>query len=165
MMVEPIELHPIGYVRTDASPEAVRSSHEKLVSDIEVLEAFEAALEGIDGFSHVIALFWMHGLDEAARATLRVKPRGLLRHGLTEDELPTIGVFACDAPVRPNPIGLSVVEVLGRDGRRLHVRGLDAFDGSPVLDIKPYTADRSVTGTRAPGWHDELLRRSGASHV
>ncbi len=163
--IEAIMLEPIGYVRTDAAPERVKSGWDDLASEIEILEPFEAALDGIDGFSHLIVLFWMHGLREGARSTLRVKPRGLLRHGLAEDELPTIGVFACDSPVRPNPIGLSVVEALGRDGRCLRVRGLDAFDGSPVLDIKPYTADRRVEGARSPAWHDELLRRSGAKRV
>jgi tRNA-Thr(GGU) m(6)t(6)A37 methyltransferase TsaA len=164
-MAEPIQLRPVGYVRTLAAPERVKSGWETLTSDIEVLEPFEAGLDGIDGFSHVIVLFWMHGLADGVRSTLQVRPRGLLRHGLTEDDLPTIGVFACDSPVRPNPIGLSVVEVLGHDGRRIRVRGLDAFDGSPVLDVKPYTPDRCVTGTRSPAWHEELLRRSGAKRV
>ncbi|MBW3591443.1 MAG: SAM-dependent methyltransferase [Actinobacteria bacterium] len=76
--------------------------------------------------------------------------------------VPEIGVFAGDAPVRPNPIGLTVVELLGREGTTLNVKGLDACDGAPVLDIKPYTEDRIVADARMASWHEDLLRKTGA---
>lgn len=158
-------LTPVGYVRTEAADEEVKERWEELVSEIEVLPEYEPGLTGIDGFSHIIVLFFMHKLPPRGRSTLLVKPRGLLRYGLTLDELPTIGVFACDSPARPNPIGVSVVELLGRRGRFLRVKGLDAFDGTPVLDVKPYTPDRAVPNVKVPRWHEELLKRTGARRV
>ncbi len=161
----PISMRPVGFVRTEATREALKERFEELEAEIEIHEPYESALEGIDGFSHLIVLFFMHEVPEGERDTLQVKPRGLLRHGLTPEELPTIGVFACDSPVRPNPVGVSVVEVVERRGRSLRVKGLDAFDGTPVLDIKPYTPDRAVPEADAPGWHRELLRKAGAKRV
>ena len=160
-----IQLRPIGFVRRDAAREDVRARWEELESEIEVLEPYAPGLEGVDGFSHLIVLTYLHEVDQAGRGTLRVKPRGLLRFGLTLDELPTVGVFACDSPVRPNPIGVSVVRLLGRKGRMLRVRGLDAFDGTPVLDLKPYGPDRAVRGVAVPAWHEELTRRAGTDRV
>lgn len=160
-----IWLEPIGHVRTAVPRESVKESFERLESQIEVLEPYRDALTGVDGFSHLIVLFFMHELPEERRATLVVKPRGLLRYGLSPEDLPTIGVFACDSPARPNPIGVSVVELLGRDGRILRVRGLDAHDGTPVLDVKPYTPDRVIPTPKVPAWQEELLRRSGARRV
>jgi tRNA-Thr(GGU) m(6)t(6)A37 methyltransferase TsaA len=160
-----IALEPVGFVRTSASPEQVKTGWEELVSEIEVLEPFADGLTAIDGFSHLIVLTFLHEVPEGARPTLLVKPRGLLRFGLTLDELPTIGVFACDSPVRPNPIGVSIVQALGREGRRLSVKGLDAFDGTPVLDIKPYGPDRVIAEPAVPVWHEELIRRAGTKRV
>lgn len=163
-MNEPITLEPIGYVRHGLDDTAVKEQWATLVARIEIREDLAGGLELIDDFSHLIVLYWMHRLREGGRSTLQIKPRGLMRHGLTLEELPTIGVFASDAPVRPNPIGLTVVELLGREGTVLTVRGLDAFDNAPVLDIKPYTEDRMVAA-RMAGWHEELLRKTGARRV
>lgn len=160
-----ITLEPVGFVRTPASREAVKERWERLVSEIEILEPYEDALEGLDGFSHLIVLTFLHEVPEEARGTLQVKPWGLLRHGLRPEDLPTIGVFACDSPVRPNPIGVSIVDLLGRRGRVLRVRSLDAFDGTPVLDLKPFTPDREVRSPDVPDWHRDLMRRSGAPRV
>ncbi|MBI2237025.1 MAG: tRNA (N6-threonylcarbamoyladenosine(37)-N6)-methyltransferase TrmO [Actinobacteria bacterium] len=158
-------LEPIGYVRTRVSPEEVKAAWEELQSEIEILEAYEAGLTGIDGFSHLFVLTYLHEVSDEARSTMNVKPRGLLRFGLTLEELPTIGVFACDSPMRPNPIGVTVVRLLGREGRVLRVRGLDAFDGTPVLDLKPYGPDRVIPDVRVPGWHEELTRKAGTKRV
>ncbi|HZP89915.1 MAG TPA: tRNA (N6-threonylcarbamoyladenosine(37)-N6)-methyltransferase TrmO [Actinomycetota bacterium] len=160
-----IQLRPIGVVRHGGSREDVKARWEELESRIEVLEPYAAGLEGVDGFSHLIVLTYLHEVDDEGRATLLVKPRGLLRLGLALEELPTVGVFACDSPVRPNPIGVSVVRLLGREGRVLRVRGLDAFDGTPVLDLKPYGPDRSVPEIAVPAWHEELARRAGTDRV
>lgn len=158
-------LEPIGVIRTAASDEEVKASAEDLESSIEVFEPFEPALAGIDGFSHLFVLTLLDRVDEQGRTTFQVKPRGLLRLGLALDELPTIGVFACDSPVRPNPIGLSVVRLAGRDGRVLTVRGLDAFDGTPVLDIKPYGPDRIVADPAVPAWHRDLSEKAGTRRI
>jgi tRNA-Thr(GGU) m(6)t(6)A37 methyltransferase TsaA len=164
-MSPPFVLEPIGEVRHNHPDDVLKDQWHSLASDIELREDLEPGLQGIDGFSHLIVLFWMNRLPAEARSKLQIQPRGLLRLGLAPEELPTIGVFASDAPPRPNPIGLSVVELVGREGSTLHVRGLDAFSGTPVLDIKPYTRDRLVPDLKESGWHDELIRRTGARRV
>ncbi|KYH36804.1 MAG: Uncharacterized protein family UPF0066 [Candidatus Bathyarchaeota archaeon B23] len=116
-------------------------------STIRVYPQYCPGLLGIEAHSHLIILYWMHLRDdERHRGTLRVIPR---RH----EGAPLTGVFACRSPSRPNPIGLSVVELLGMEDCRLRVRGLDAFEGSPIVDIKPYLprAD-SVPDARVPEW-------------
>jgi tRNA (adenine37-N6)-methyltransferase len=160
-----IVLEPIGYVHHGAADDVVKEQWPRLVATVEVLEAYAEGLTAIDGFSHLILLFWMHRLREGGRERLVIKPRGLLRHGLTPEELPTIGVFASDSPARPNPIGLSVVQLLGREGRTLTLRGVDAYEGTPVLDIKPYSLDRSITDAKDAPWHEELIRKTGARRV
>lgn len=164
-MEPPYVLDPIGEVRHDHPDDVLRDEWHSLSTFIDIRPDLEDGLLEIDGFSHLIVLFWMHRLQEGARAKLQIQPRGLLRLGLSPDELPTIGVFACDAPPRPNPIGLTVVELLGREGTTLEVRGLDAFSGTPVLDVKPYTKDRLVPDLQESGWHAELIRKTGARRV
>ena len=136
-MEPPYVLDPIGQVRHDHPADVLKDQWHSLTTLIEIRPDLEDGLLEIDGFSHLIVLFWM----------------------------PTIGVFACDAPPRPNPIGLTVVELLGRDGPTLEVRGLDAYSGTPVLDLKPYTNDRLVPDLKESGWHADLIRKTGARRV
>jgi tRNA-Thr(GGU) m(6)t(6)A37 methyltransferase TsaA len=164
-MEPPFVLDPIGAVRHDHPDDVLKDQWHSLTTTIVIRPELEPGLLEIDGFSHLIVLFWMSRLPQEARSRLQIQPRGLLRMGLTPEELPTIGVFASDAPPRPNPIGLTVVELLGRDGTSLTVRGMDAFSGTPVLDIKPYTRDRLVEGLQESGWHAELIRKTGARRV
>jgi tRNA-Thr(GGU) m(6)t(6)A37 methyltransferase TsaA len=97
---------------------------------IEIHERYAEALDGIEDFSHLIILYWFHERDDRKnRKVLKVRPRGSEK---------IVGVFASRSPSRPNPIGICVVEYEGRDGNIIKVRGLDAIEGSPVLDIKPY---------------------------
>ena len=117
---ERITLRPIGVAyRTD----------EENVMRIEVYAEYAEALDGIEKLTHINVLYWMHRLTEKNRGKLKVHPRGDLNRPLT-------GVFATRSPVRPNPIGLTRVELLKRKGNVLFVKGLDALDGSPVIDIK-----------------------------
>ncbi|MCB1514637.1 MAG: tRNA (N6-threonylcarbamoyladenosine(37)-N6)-methyltransferase TrmO [Hyphomicrobiaceae bacterium] len=95
---------------------------------IEVDPPFDAGLRGIEGFSHLIALYW---LDRSRRDLVVQHPSHRIE--------PT-GVFALRSPVRPNPIGLAVVEVLAREGGRITIRAIDCADGTPLLDLKPYLA-------------------------
>ncbi|MDH5481757.1 MAG: tRNA (N6-threonylcarbamoyladenosine(37)-N6)-methyltransferase TrmO [Candidatus Bathyarchaeota archaeon] len=114
---------------------------------IRIFPEFCAGLKGIDGFSHLIILYWIHLRDnEEERRTLRVFPRKHEVHVET-------GVFACRSPSRPNPIGLCVVELLKIEGCVLTVKELDAFVESPIVDIKPYIprAD-SIPSARVPDW-------------
>jgi len=114
---------------------------------VEIFTEFQDGLKGIEEFSHLIILYWFHLRDnEKERGTLLVFPR---RHAVNVEK----GVFACRSPSRPNPIGLCVVELLEVEGGTLTVRGLDAFEGSPIIDIKPYLprAD-SIPNARVPSW-------------
>jgi tRNA (Thr-GGU) A37 N-methylase len=88
---------------------------------------------------------------------LKVKPRGLLRKGFKLEELPLVGVFALDSPTRPNPIGLTLVRLIKRDGCRLRVQGLDFFDGTPILDIKGYNPDYREENYSLPAWYIRLM--------
>ena len=162
-----IVLRPVGFVRTPLSDEEVKESWPHgIEAEIEVLEDYEEALTGIDGFSHLMIIFYMHKVTEEQRKVLRARhKRFITRFGLSPDELPLVGVFCLDSPHRPNPIGLTIVELLERLGRVLRVRGLDAYDGTPVLDIKPYTPSRRVMELRLPNWYLEVLEKLRARGV
>ncbi|MGD2200393.1 MAG: tRNA (N6-threonylcarbamoyladenosine(37)-N6)-methyltransferase TrmO [Candidatus Bathyarchaeota archaeon] len=130
------EVRFIGVVESAGDPSRIR-----------VYPEFCQALLGIEGYSHLIVLYWFHLRDdEGHRRTLRVTPP---RH----DGAPLTGVFACRSPSRPNPIGLTVVELEGVDRCKLEVSGLDAFEGSPVVDIKPYSPRGDmVPEAETPDW-------------
>ncbi len=107
---------------------------ERVDSDLSTILIYPQYVNGLDGleaYTCLHILYWLHlGDNPQKRATLRVIPR---RHGETEER----GVFSTHSPHRPNPIGLTTVELVKMDGGRLIVRGLDAFEGSPIVDIKP----------------------------
>ena len=128
---------------------------------MEIYKEFEEALDGLQGFTHIFVVSYLDRLKPEQVGPLRVKPRGLLRHGFTLEELPTRGVFALDSPTRPNPMGLSLVRLLKIDGRNLHVAGLDLFDGTPVLDIKPYQPQYRAEEYGMPEWYVQLREKAG----
>ena len=104
-------------------------------STLAIYPEYASGLAGLDAYKCLYILYWLHEADNhAQRATLRVIPR---RHGATEER----GVFASHSPHRPNPIGLTTVDLLNIEGNRLLVYGLDAFEGSPIVDIKPEVHD------------------------
>ncbi|MCL6478450.1 MAG: tRNA (N6-threonylcarbamoyladenosine(37)-N6)-methyltransferase TrmO [Peptococcaceae bacterium] len=138
-----MELKPIGIIHstfktTGEAPFQGRQSKETAI--LEVFPAFAAGLKDIEQTSHLILLYWCHLADRDKLQTRT--PYG-----------PEIrGVFACRSPSRPNPIAFCVAELLQREENRLLVRGVDAVDGSPILDIKSYSSDLDcVTGVRI-GW-------------
>ncbi|EAQ36275.1 hypothetical protein NB311A_02184 [Nitrobacter sp. Nb-311A] len=122
----------------------VRISRRDIIAEIIVREDLAPALTGLEEWSHLIVLFWM---DQIVG-----KPVPLTTHPRHRADLPEVGVFCARGPERPNPIGLAVVELLKRDNNILTVKALDAYDGTPVLDIKPYDAFDAVTELRAPRW-------------
>lgn len=127
-----IALKAIGIVRSEvkqALPDR-RDWWEETVSEIVIAPSLTEALDGLEGFSHIIVLYWMH-LIPSGEVPLKVHPMG-------SKELPLVGLFASRAPNRPNPIGKATVRLLQCQGNILMVKGLDALDGTPVLDIKPY---------------------------
>jgi tRNA-Thr(GGU) m(6)t(6)A37 methyltransferase TsaA len=150
------EMRPIGLVRSpyqDRSqvPKGPCAEHRAL-GTLELRPELEPGLADIEGFSHLFVL-WVfdrvEGYDLVARVPL-------------DEEVPH-GVFASRSPRRPNPIGLTVVELLGRDGPRLRVRGVDMLDGTPILDIKPYLSGVAPEALRR-GWvadAEERRKRKG----
>ena len=117
--------------------------HEMTNCTVEIFESYEPALLDIDKCSHLYILYWQHKSD---RKTLQGKtPWGADIHG----------VFATRSPNRPNPVGLCVVNLVERKGRFLEVRGLDALDGSPLIDIKPYSAAIDAIADAHIGWFKE----------
>ncbi len=160
MRVVNYPLRIIGVVRTHLSDEEIKTT-ENARGVVEVFEEFKEGLRGIDGFSHILIISLLDRVDDELRGTLVVRMRRLRRFGISPEEVPEVGVFSCDSPHRPNPIGLSIVRLLERRGRFLEVEGLDLFDGTPVLDIKPYTLARRIEDVEVPEWHRRLWRRLG----
>jgi tRNA-Thr(GGU) m(6)t(6)A37 methyltransferase TsaA len=142
-----INFKPVGFVRTEAVGDEVKdkSRLSKIFMDCELTQA----LEGISGFSHVFVLFWLHEIKGKERETLRVHPRG-------RRDLPLLGVFATRTNRRPNPIGLTLCKLVKVKANVLTVRGLDAFDGTPVLDVKPYDTWDCAANARMPDWWTKL---------
>jgi len=136
----------IGTVRNDVK-QAPGAGYEweKVVSDIVVDSSLSEALDGLEEFSHIIVLYWMHQAG-TGRVPNKVHPRG-------KQELPLVGLFATRSPHRPNPIGKATVRLLQRRGNTLKVEGLDAIDGTPVIDIKPYIPGYDApTDAKVPPW-------------
>jgi tRNA-Thr(GGU) m(6)t(6)A37 methyltransferase TsaA len=140
----------IATVRSPFTKNGARISRRDIVADIIVREDLELALTGIEEWSHLFIVFWMDQFTWTPDQ-LKVHPRH-------RDDLPEVGVFSARGRERPNPIGLAVVELLKRDKNVLTVKALDAYDGTPVLDIKPYDTFDAITGLRAPEW---WLRATG----
>ncbi len=141
--VEKAVLNPIGFVKTDAVGDEVKDKSR--ISQIIINDNLAQALEGIDGFSHVFVIFWMSQIPVDKRMILKVHPRGRM-------DMPLLGVFATRTNLRPNPIGLTLVELLKVEGTTLTVRGLDAFDDTPILDIKPFDSWDNAEKARVPEW-------------
>jgi tRNA-Thr(GGU) m(6)t(6)A37 methyltransferase TsaA len=142
---------PIGYVHspykeTSSIPRGLGAKHEA-EGDLELLRAFEAGLADIEGFSH---LFVIWAFD-------RAEGYDLIAHPPTDQKRPH-GVFSTRSPRRPNPIALTVVELLRREANSLHVRGVDMLDGTPILDIKPYLSSIPEEKLRR-GWLAEAEKR------
>jgi len=160
--MESVILKPIGVVRRGASDDEVRQEPRGLDSVIEISPEYQDALDGLEGYSHVFVLGYFHKLRPEQTGLLKIRPKRLTRYGLKVEELPLVGDFALDSPTRPNPIGLSLVQLVEiQEGRKLLVRDLDYFDGTPVLDIKPYQAGYRVEEYRLPRWATELALKAG----
>ncbi len=145
-----MDLKPIGTVKSAVS-EPVDENWGKVVSEIHLDPALAAGLRGLDQFSHILVLFFMHRSTFEPSKDLIRRPRG-------RADMPELGIFAQRAKHRPNPIGITAVELLGVDGSVLKVRGLDAIDGTPVLDIKPYLpAFDRVDQPRVPEWVAKVM--------
>ncbi len=147
--LEKIEMTPIGFVKRTLPLEDVKD--KGIVSKIVLKKKFSEALDGVEKFSHIFVIFWLHKILTTKNTVLKVHPRGKL-------ELPLVGIFATRTPNRPNPIGLTLVELLKREENILWVKGLDAFDGTPILDIKPYGCLDVAANFRAPKWSKKFKK-------
>jgi len=136
-------LKPVGFVKTDAVGHKVRD--KKVISQIVFREELAEALEGIEEFSHMFILFWLNKISDQGRKKMKVHPRG-------RSDMPLLGIFATRTPHRPNPIGLTRVKLLNVKGNIITVQGLDAFDGTPVLDIKPFDRWDTTEDFKVPEW-------------
>ena len=151
LMISPdkISLMPIGFVETEAVGKEVRDKN--VVSKIVFREDLTEALEGVKEFSHLFVLFWLHRMSNKDKKVMKVHPRG-------RDDMPLLGIYATRTPHRPNPIGLTRVKLLKMEGNIVTVQGLDAFNGTPVLDIKPFDSWDTTEDFKVPAWWKKLAK-------
>ncbi len=120
------------------------------VSEIVVDKKYDGILDGIEDFSHILILYWPHMLPKERRSLIKVHPMG--RKDIAEK-----GIFSTCSPARPNPVLITAVPLLSRDGNVLKVQGLEAVNGSPVIDIKPYSTHYySPDNVKIPDWMNDL---------
>ena len=164
-----MQLTPVGVVRSpiktpmlsaDADGlsledrmENIKAYHRQVtetICDLVIDPEWAELLDGIEGFSHVLVLYWPHLIDPARRKLRKVHPMG-------RKDLPKQGIFATCSPARPNPVLVSAVPLVERDGNVLKVKGFEAVDGSPVIDVKPYSKNYlQVDGLKMPAWMEQL---------
>jgi tRNA-Thr(GGU) m(6)t(6)A37 methyltransferase TsaA len=165
-----LTLRPVGFVRSGLTAPLRRGEDEplnfreqvekirmqmrqvkELVSELVIDPELVDLLDGIEEFSHIVVLYWPHLIPEERRMVARVHPMGL-------KALPETGVFATRSPARPNPVLISTVELLEHNGNLLKVKGLEAVDGSPIVDIKPYTEiSHAIRAPRFSEWLRSVL--------
>ena len=143
-----LELKPIGIIRSpykDKDQVPNQGYRSKKISRIELFKEFEEGLQDIEGFSHIVVIYWFH------------RSRGYHLSVKTPwDDIPH-GLFATRSPHRPCPLGLTVAQLVAREGNVLKVKGLDAIDGTPVLDIKPYISSIDEQSAVKSGWLEGKL--------
>ena len=172
-----MQINPVGRVRSELerpSLQAVdsdlelrekmdklRENHQKLKQlfcEIDIFPEWEDLLDGIEGFSHILVLYWPHLIDPERRKLRKVHPMG-------RKDLPKQGIFATCSPARPNPVLVSAVRLLQRDGNILKVKGLEAVNGSPIVDIKPYSQNYySAKNPTVPEWMAQIQRELGVGN-
>jgi len=130
----------------DSKKYADSGGFDSVHGELELFKEFEEGLKDIEGFSHLVVLFAFH---ESEGYRLHTKP-------LLDDSLR--GVFSTRSPNRPNPIGMTVVKVIERKGNSLKVSGIDMIEGTPILDVKPYTT-RDQKSSIKLGWLDRKMKK------
>lgn len=136
-------------IESQARMEKFREHHQQVkntTSELVIYDPWCEVLDGIEGFSHILVLYWPHLIEPERRNLRKIHPMG-------RKDLPLQGIFATRSPVRPNPVLVSTVPLMKREGSVLTVKGLEAVDGSPLIDIKPYMqAYHDVAKVRVPEW-------------
>jgi len=167
----PVELMPVGYIKSEIKAptlhagdsdlelkermDKMRKNQQKIrsnISELIISKKWIELLDGIDGFSHILVLYWPHLISPERRNLKKVHPMG-------RKDLPMQGIFATCSPARPNPILVTAVRLLEKTGNVLKVKGLEAVDGSPILDIKPYSEHYyGAEKTTVPEWMEQIFR-------
>lgn len=164
-------IRPVGYVRSKLKTPSLKAKGKdielkkglrltakeaktihSLVSELVINPELDGILDGLEDFSHALVLYWPHLLPSHGRSLTKVHPMG-------QKEFPLVGVFSTCSPARPNPILLTVVRVIEKKGNRLKVQGLEAVDGSPIIDIKPYTTTYcSAENIKLSDWMNQIQK-------
>ncbi|WP_020589892.1 tRNA (N6-threonylcarbamoyladenosine(37)-N6)-methyltransferase TrmO [Desulfobacter curvatus] len=162
-------LNPVGVVRSpfktpmlmaddsglslELRMEKVKEHHRQVktgISELVIDKQWESLLDGVEGFSHLLILYWPHLMNPARRNLKKVHPMG-------RKELPEQGIFATCSPARPNPVLVTAVVLKERKGNILTVQGLEAVDGSPIIDIKPYSQSYMIIDSlKSPDWMEQI---------
>jgi tRNA-Thr(GGU) m(6)t(6)A37 methyltransferase TsaA len=145
-----MNLEPIAVVRNSAS-QARDENWGQVISEIRLRPEFAPGLAGLDGFSHALIVFLMHEARFEVESHLVRRPRD-------REDMPLLGIFAQRAKHRPNPIGVTAARIVRVEAASLVVEGLDAIDGTPVLDLKPHVPVFDAPGNpRVPEWMNRLM--------
>ena len=171
---DPIMLRPVGFIRNEIDEPFLKAGEEgiemnermaavkaqiqkvrKMKSEIIINPELAGILEDIEAYSHLVILYWAHKTPEKSRSLTRVHPMG-------RKEIPLTGLFSTCSPARPNPILTTVVRLCGRKDNVLEVAGIDAVNGSPVIDIKPYVKEwYPQKEVRIPEWMRRIIEEVG----
>jgi len=142
--MEKISIKTIGVVKNNIEKPKIGGWNE-VISEIILNEEYKEALDGIDDFSHITVIFWM---NQVKTCEIKHRPQGTG---------PLVGILACRCPTRPNPIGITTVQLLEHKGNISKVKGLDVINNTPVIDIKPYTPQYDdVENIKVPNWVNKL---------
>ena len=144
-LLNTINIQPIGIVENSLGRRHYDQWRETK-STIIISEEYQDALYRLEEFSHIEVLFYLHEMDQSFKT--QIHPTG-------NPEYPLVGAFATRTPNRPGKIGLTKCRLLNIEGNKVRVKGLDAFNGSPVLDIKPYTG-KPISDVKQPDWLKKL---------
>lgn len=141
-----ITLTPIGVAKNQEKDHF--GNWDASITDLIIDPQYQDALLGLQDYSHLIVLYWMH---EIKTCDIRHVPQGKV------EQVPEVGIFACRCPQRPNPIGVSTVEIAGIKNNIITVKGLDVIPNTPIIDIKPYTPQYdTATNPKTPDWVNKL---------
>jgi len=148
VQLNPVSVQPIGIVRNGLGRRSYNEWRDT-ESEIVIIEKYKEALYRLDEFSHVDVLFYLHEMSREFRSRI---------HPTCNPDYPLMGAFATRTPNRPSRIALTTCRLLSVNGDVLRVRGLDAYDGAPVIDIKPYTG-KPIENVRLPEWLKKLKNK------
>jgi len=171
---DPIVLRPVGVIRNEIDEPFLKAGEagiemkermaaikaqvrkiRKMKSEIVITRELSGILDGLKAYSHLVILYWAHLVPEQSRSITRVHPMG-------RKDIPLTGIFSTCSPVRPNSVLTTVVQLVKINGNILEVVGIDAINGSPVIDIKPYARQwYPQEGVRIPEWMRRLLEEVG----